>query len=108
MAVSSLGGLYRLTPGGAQPPLVAILQIAEDDELVVASRHPTPSWGVFRFIDHHPTHSAAGSKRALTLRSRYSPSFALTEFSEVRLSGSAKYTRSSLTLSACSQNRLPH
>jgi hypothetical protein len=67
MAVCSLRELYGLSCWGAKPPPVAILQIAEYDELQITGRHPTPSCEAFRFIDH-PTRSAAGSKHALILR----------------------------------------
>src|SRR5215204_6418167 len=43
MVMSSLRVLYRLTCGRAKPPLVAVLQIAEADELQVRGCHPTPS-----------------------------------------------------------------
>jgi hypothetical protein len=49
--VSSLGALQRLALGAAQPPPVAVLQVAEDDEPEVAMRHSTPLSGRARGLD---------------------------------------------------------
>ena len=98
MVMSSLRVLYGLTCCGAKPPPVAVVEIAEDDELQVASRHPTPSWGAFRFIDH-PTHSPAGSKHALTLRAVYSANLAEVTFRELRLDGVQGRSQPDLTQS---------
>ena len=69
--------LHSLSPSGAKPPPVAVLQITEDDELQgTTGTHPTPSRGAFSFVDQ-PTRSPAGSKYTLTLRAFYCAHFAL-------------------------------
>jgi hypothetical protein len=100
MAVCSLREFYRLSCWGAKPPSVAVLHIAEDDELqVTTGRHPTPSWGAFSFIDH-PTRLPAGSKHALILHAFYAANFTAVTFYELLPRMSRR--RSSL-LSGCPQ-----
>jgi len=68
MEVCSLGVLQRLSCWGAKPPPVAVVHIAEDDELQVASRHKYSLLQrvVVQFSSHQLTRSAKVQKRTAT------------------------------------------